>query len=44
MRFDPQVLVKEDRAVVDLMRFLDKLPISAWSKAQPGRLERSEAM
>lgn len=44
MRFDPQVLVKEDRAVVDLMRFLDKLPISAWSKDQPGRLERSEAM
>lgn len=35
MRFDPRVMVKEDQPVIELMRFLDGLPVSAWSKVRP---------
>ena len=35
MRFDPQVLVPEDRAVVEMMQHLDALPRSPWSRAAP---------
>ncbi|TNE90950.1 MAG: aromatic ring-hydroxylating dioxygenase subunit alpha [Deltaproteobacteria bacterium] len=35
MRFDPGALTREDRAVIEMMKHLDALPISAWSEVQP---------